>query len=71
MIIDVACENEMAYVRCDEPTINFPIVFTFMDRTSGILVRANLNLDAFKYLMKTLRETNLDKIDEIEKKFKL
>ena len=67
MLIEVDCEKNNAFVNVPiRPTENFPIHFIFMDRTTGIVVQANLNMDSLKYFLKTFKEYNLDKIEEIE-----
>ena len=42
---------------------NFPARFTFLDRTSKVLVEVNLDLEAFEILMKQIeRKVNLHKV---------
>jgi len=45
MQIDIAVERENGFVNVVKG--NFPIVFTFMDRTTKILINVNLDRDAF------------------------
>lgn len=72
MKIDIAVENENAHFRFDESTINFPFIFTFIDRTSKTLIEVNLNLDTFELLFQeifskvNITELNM-MIDEIKR----
>lgn len=50
MKIDIAVEGENAHFRFDKPAINFPFVFTFVDRISKTLIEVSLDLDAFEKL---------------------
>lgn len=72
MKIDIAVAEENAHFRFDMPTINFPFIFTFVDRTSGILIEVSLDLESFEMLFQeifskvNITELNM-MIDEIEK----
>ena len=72
MKIDIAVENENAHFRFDKPTINFPFVFTFIDRISKTLIEVNLDLDTFELLFQeifskvNITELNM-MIDEIKR----
>ena len=55
MKIEITVESN-AHFRFDKPTINFPFVLIFMDRTDNTLVEVNLDLDAFLNLYKEISE---------------
>lgn len=63
MRIDIAVEKENAHFRFDDPTINFPFIFLFMDRTSNTLVEVSLDLDTFNHLVSEMDEKlNIEKL---------
>lgn len=63
MKINIAVEEENAHFRFDMPTINFPFIFTFMDRVSKTLVEVSLDLDSFKKLIEEIEtKTNIGKV---------
>ena len=66
MKIDIAVEGESAHFRFDKPIINFPFVFTFMDRTSKTLIDVSLDSDTFKKLVEEI--SNKTNIEELNKK---
>lgn len=66
MKIDIAVEKENAHFRFDKPIINFPFIFTFMDRISNTLIDVSLDLDTFKNLIGEIY--NKVNIKELNKK---
>ena len=64
MKINIAVEEENVHFRFDMPTINFPFIFTFMDRVSKTLVEVSLDLDSFKKLYEEIfTKTNIDELN--------